>query len=202
MVDGVVVEEPGFRIAEAQLLELSPKASLVPLAPVTILLHKPAGWSSAQALASIGAASQSGLDQSNLRILKRHSQGLSIPSELEDAASGLLILTQDWHVNRKLTEEARKIEHEIIVEVIGQIAPDGLARLNQGGPYAPALKVSWQNETRLRFALKGMQAGQIVKLCESVGLQVVTQKRIRIGRVPMAALAAGQWRYLAGYERL
>jgi 23S rRNA pseudouridine2604 synthase len=26
-------------------------------------------------------------------------------------------------------------------------------------------------------------------------------KRIRIGRVPMAALPVGQWRYLLGYER-
>jgi 23S rRNA pseudouridine2604 synthase len=202
LVDGVVVEEAGFRIAPVQVLELSADASLVPLAPVTILLHKPAGMSTEEAMASIGAPTQSPLDRSKIRILKRHSQGLSVPCVLEDAASGLLVLTQNWQISRKLSEDARKIEQEIIVEVSGQIAPDGLARLNQTSPYLPSIKVSWQNETRLRFAVKGVQPGQIISLCQQVGLTVVAQKRIRIARIPMAALAVGQWRYLTDYERL
>ncbi len=203
LVDGVVVvEEAGFRIAPEQVLALSADATLVPLAPVTILLHKPAGMSTEQAMASISVPSQSPLDRSKIRILKRHSQGLSAPCELEDDASGLLILTQNWQIARKLSEDARKIEQEIIVEVSGKIAPDGLARLNQTGPYLPSIKVSWQNETRLRFAVKGVQPGQIITLCQQVGLTVVAQKRIRIARIPMAALAVGQWRYLMDYERL
>jgi 23S rRNA pseudouridine2604 synthase len=30
---------------------------------------------------------------------------------------------------------------------------------------------------------------------------VVSMKRIRIGRMPMSSLPAGQWRYLHDYER-
>jgi 23S rRNA pseudouridine2604 synthase len=30
---------------------------------------------------------------------------------------------------------------------------------------------------------------------------VVANKRIRIGRLTMAGLAVGEWRYLLGYER-
>ena len=41
-VDGVVVEEPQFRVAN-QRVELDPGASLMALLPVTLLLHKPAG---------------------------------------------------------------------------------------------------------------------------------------------------------------
>ena len=63
------------------------------------------------------------------------------------------------------------------------------------------MKVSWQNETRLRFALKGVKPGQIEHMCRMVNLTVVSMKRIRIGRVPMASLPAGQWRYLHDYER-
>ncbi|MGH6626115.1 MAG: RNA-binding protein, partial [Polaromonas sp.] len=33
------------------------------------------------------------------------------------------------------------------------------------------------------------------------GLQVVAMKRIRVGRLPLASLPQGQWRYLLPYER-
>jgi 23S rRNA pseudouridine2604 synthase len=38
-------------------------------------------------------------------------------------------------------------------------------------------------------------------MCEQVGLTVVAMKRIRIGRLPMAKLALGQWRYVDAQER-
>jgi 23S rRNA pseudouridine2604 synthase len=38
-------------------------------------------------------------------------------------------------------------------------------------------------------------------MCEQVGLKVVGLKRIRIGRVVLGALPAGQWRYLGANER-
>ena len=127
------------------------------------------------------------------------------PYRWKRRASGLLALTQDWHVNRKLVDNGARVETEYVVEVAGELAPDGLAALNSGlsynGSRPAAIKVSWQNETRLRFAIKGVQAGQIEHLCKAVGLTVLSIKRIRIGRVPMAALPVGQWRYLLGYER-
>ena len=124
---------------------------------------------------------------------------------LDKDASGLLVFTQDWHVARKLVDDAAKVEQEFIVEVTGELMPNGLQLLNHGlsfnGKPLPPIKVSWQNETRLRFALKGVQAGQIAHMCRMVGLTIVSIKRLRIGRVPLAGLAAGQWRYLLGYER-
>ena len=38
-------------------------------------------------------------------------------------------------------------------------------------------------------------------MCEQVGLKVVGLKRIRIGRVVLGNLPAGQWRYLGPEER-
>jgi len=38
-------------------------------------------------------------------------------------------------------------------------------------------------------------------MCRAVGLEVVAMRRIRIGRVSMAGLPMGQWRYLHEYER-
>ncbi|HEV7816514.1 MAG TPA: rRNA pseudouridine synthase [Janthinobacterium sp.] len=210
-VDGVVVEEAGARVAPQQQVALAPGATADEIAPVTILLHKPAGFSAGAgaggkpALACLAPASLSQPDRSGQRFLKRHLSGLTLTNPLDTSASGLLVLTQDFRVARKLVDEASRIEQEFIVEVAGQIAPDGLALLNHGLPFngkplAP-IKASWQNETRLRFALKGPQPGQIVHMCRMVGLTVVSMKRLRIGRISMAALPVGHWRYLQEFER-
>jgi 23S rRNA pseudouridine2604 synthase len=207
-VDGEVVEEPQFRVLD-QKIELDPKASLTPIEPVTILLNKPPGHDAgadvypAQQL--ITAATRWADDSSGIHVLKKHFSQLTPTTPLEIDASGLVVFTQDWRVARKLIEDADKIEHEVIVEVAGEMAPHGLKRLNHGlsfnGRVLPPIKVSWQNETRLRFAMKAARIGQIAFMCESVGLEVLAMKRIRIGRVPMVRLPQGEWRYLQVDER-
>lgn len=203
-VDGVVVEEPGFRVQNEQV-ELIPNASLAAVAPVTILLHKPPGEEANMAVRLVTPDNLAADDRSGIRFLKRHLSDLTATDSLETMASGLIVFTQDWRIARKLVDDRATIEHEYIVEVTGDLIPDGLKLLNHGltfnGKPLPPIKVSWQNETRLRFALKGQQRGQVAHMCEKVGLTVVAMKRIRIGRVPMAGLPVGHWRYLLGYER-
>ncbi|QJQ06211.1 RNA-binding protein [Undibacterium piscinae] len=204
-VDGLTVEEPGYRVQPEQQVTLLPQASLAPAAPVTILLHKPAGVEASAVLRGIRAETMAAGNRSGLEFLKRHTTNLNFTDALETKASGLMVFTQDWLIARKLVDDAAKIEQEYVVEVAGNIGADGLALLNHGltfnGKTLPPIKVSWQNETRLRFALKGPQPFQIIHMCEKVGLSVVALKRIRIARVPLASLPVGEWRYLLGYER-
>jgi len=204
LVDGEVVDEPQFKVLE-QKVELLPNASPTPLEPVTLLLHQPAGVDTDAARLLVTPATQWSEDSSGIRVLKGHFARLTPATALDANASGLVVFTQDWRVLRKLTDDAAKIEQEYIVEVAGDLSPAGLKRLNHGLNFkgcalAPS-KVSWQNETRLRFALKNPQPGQIRHMCESVGLKVLNIKRIRIGGVPMAKLQPGQWRYLAAKEK-
>jgi 23S rRNA pseudouridine2604 synthase len=207
-VDGVMIEEPGFRV-EGQKIALMPGATLESVEPITILLHKPAGLDTfsnpSAALQLITAETLSSEDRSGNRFLKRHLSSLTLTDHMETNTSGLQVLTQDWRIARKLIDDAAKMEQEYIADVCGDLEPDGLALLNHGltfnGKPLPPIKVSWQNEHRLRFALKAAQRGQITAMCEKVGLTVSALNRIRIGRIPMAGLPVGQWRYLQGYER-
>lgn len=209
-VDGVLVEDAGARVAPAQQITVANDATLLEIAPVTLLLHKPAGVNGgigregtpALHLLKADTLTRTAAGQ---RVLKRHFANLTLTTPLETKASGLLVFTQDFRVNRKLVDDAAKIEHEIIVEVSGDIAADGLALLNHGlsfngKPLAP-IKVSWQNENRLRFAVKNPRPGQVEHMCGQVGLQVVSIKRIRIGRIAMASLPQGEWRYMQDHER-
>jgi len=207
-VDGQVVEEPQFKVSQ-QKIELHPDASLEPVESVTMLLHQPprhdADMDASSAQQLLTPAARAADDPSGIPLLKQHFARLTPTVPLEAKASGLLVFTQDWRVARKLIDDAATVEQEYVVEVAGEMVPDGLKRLNQkfslNSRTLPPARVSWQNETRLRFALKGAQPGQIAQLCQSVGLTVLTMKRIRIGRVSMGKLPPGQWRYLALHER-
>lgn len=218
-VNGVVVEEPQARV-QNQSIVLLPGASLLALTPVTLLLHKPAGYESRDAANASGdagiqtaaqlltAANHSPEDRSGIRPLKKHFSSAELLTPLATAASGLVVFSGDWRVVRKLREDARLLEHEVVVEVSGEIRPGGLERLNRidhgftyRGALLPPAKVSWQSEKRLRFALKGEIPGQIAYLCESVGLTIEAMKRLRVGRMPLSQLQPGQWRYLMPYER-
>jgi len=204
-VDNQVTEEPGYRVQPHQSIALLPQASLTAIVPITLLVHKPAGVDVNALIGTINPQTLMANDRSGHRFLKRHIQDLTCTDALETTASGLLIFTQDWHISRKLIDDAAKVEQEHIIEVAGKLTPGGLTLLNHGlafnGRALPPCKVSWQNETRLRFAVKGVQPSQLTNMCEQVGLSVVTQKRIRIGRIPLSNLPVGQWRYLLGYER-
>lgn len=207
-VDGQVVEEPGLRVQADQRIELMPEAKLDAVEAVTILFHKPAGVDiekdSDTPLKLITPESQAADDRSGIRLVKRHLKDLILTDPLGVQSSGLVVWSQDWRIGRKLITDAAKVEQEFIVEVSGKILPEGLEQLNKGiqtkGNLLP-VKASWQNETRLRFAVKGNQRSQIASLCASVGLSVLAMKRIRIGRVPLSSLPVGQWRYLLGYEK-
>ncbi|OGS80784.1 MAG: RNA-binding protein [Gallionellales bacterium GWA2_55_18] len=206
MVDGLAVEEPQFMVSE-QKIELHPEANLTAAEPVTILLHQPAdtGVNPSAALQLIRAETRVANDPSGIRILKQHFLRLTQHIPLERNASGMAIFTQDWRTARKLSDDAATLEQEYIVEVAGELTPGGLKLLGHGLAYngraLPPGKVSWQNETRLRFALKGVQPGQLAHMCKSVGLEVLAMKRIRIGRVSMGKLPPGQWGYLMPQER-
>ncbi len=210
-VDGAIVEDPASRVLPSQEVRVLPGASADEAPPVTILLHKPAGFNSGvgsrgePAVGCVTAETHEAQGHGQQRFLKRHLTKLTLTSPLETDASGLVVYTQDFRVARKLVDEADRVEQEFIVDVTGAIKEGGLALLNHGlsfngKPIAP-MKVSWQNEHRLRFALKGVKPGLIDHMCREVGLEIVDMRRIRIGRVSMAGLPIGQWRYLLDYER-
>lgn len=203
-VNGVVVEEPQHRVSDEQV-ELDPNATLDALEPVTLLLHKPAGASDGDALRLLAPGKHAPADHSGIRPVKRHFLQLAPLMPLPAQASGLAVFSQEPRIIRRLTEDAMTLEQELVVEVAGELPPEGLARLGHGlafeGRALPPAKVSWQNETRLRFAVKGIAPQLVPWMCEQVGLRVLGMKRLRIGRLPMAGLPPGQWRYLLPAER-
>lgn len=199
-VAGTVTLLPQARVQPAQEVTIEAGARPVPVAAVTLLLHKPAGlhWEDAPPLL-VPANLLAGAGAPPL--LPRHLNGQRCMTPLDQGAGGLLVFTQEWRVERKLREDAAFIEHEVMVDVAGPVTPKVLAQLDR-----PPARVSIGRQdaarTGLRFAVKGLEPGQIARHCERAGLVIEAMKRIRIGRISLAGLPPGQWRYLRPDERV
>jgi 23S rRNA pseudouridine2604 synthase len=212
-VDGKVVQLPETRVRPEQQVTLRSGAQPEAVPPVTLLMNKPAGYTQGRpygrvrsAHSLLGDASMAQVDTPMpLLVLAQHFKNLESFLPLPLPASGLIVYTQDKRVARKLGEEGMWLEQECIVGVEGQIHEDGLELMKAGLPIGkrqlPPCRVSWQNENHLRFALKGIAPDEIDAMCTEVGLRVVSLRRLRIGRLSLAKVPEGQWRYLMPWER-
>lgn len=155
------------------------------------------------------AAKHSPNDPSGQRPLLRHFKQLQASVPLEPAASGLVVFTQDWRVQRKLMEDMAQMEHELMVEVRGGVQAEALIPIERSlrdpRQRLPAAKISISSASEarsiLRLAVKGAHPGLAAYLCELAGLEIQALRRIRLGRVSLGDVAPGHWRYLAEYER-
>ncbi|CUA94961.1 pseudouridine synthase [Thiomonas bhubaneswarensis] len=194
---------------------------------VTILLHKPVGYVSAQAehgytpaAALIKAETRWSECDAPMSFSRTHLRHLAVAGRLDIDSTGLLVLTQDGRIARQLIGEDSAIEKEYLVRVsladtpardksdedVQAAFPESrLALLRHGlaldgQPLRPA-QVEWINPQQLRFVLREGKKRQIRRMCELVGLRVTGLKRVRMGQVRLGALPPGQWRYLRDDER-
>jgi 23S rRNA pseudouridine2604 synthase len=223
-VDGRVVEEPMARVRDEQNVELDAKAKLDAMESVTLVWHKPAGLAlpelsplpDAVAAQFFTPANRFKGDRSGLRPLKAHMHKLIPVAPLAPLSGGLMVCTQNPGVARKIGEENDQIEHEWLVEVHAEPELDPefehgerreavLRSLGKplffDGWALPKVHASWQSEYKLRLAIKSTKAGQVAHLVERAGLRIKNVKRLRLGRIALAGLPEGQWRYLMAYER-
>lgn len=184
----------------------NPPAPLLSVEPATLLLHKPAGMTVEAAIHLLVPGHHWSGDATGIVEAPEHFQRLVPGMPLETAAGGLQVFSQDPRRLRWLREDAIRLEQEFNVEVTGTMVANGLRFLEHGlsyqGRFLPPTKVSWQNECRLRFAIKDVRDGQLAYMCAAVGLTIVAIKRLRIGRVSLAKIPAGEWRYLSASEKL
>ena len=212
IVDGEVVSQLGTRVSPDARIELAEAGLKRRNAQATFLINKPVGYVSAQpedghrpASDLLDEESRWKEDRTPRRFHAAQLRGLAPAGRLDIDSTGLLVLTQDGRVARRIIGEDSDVDKEYLVRVEGTLSAEGLKLLNHGlsldgKPLKPA-KVCWQNEDQLRFVLHEGRKRQIRRMCELVGLKVIGLKRIRIGKVMLGKLPSGQWRYLRDNEQ-
>lgn len=205
----------GQRAPADALIEIDPRARAEQARRVTVLLNKPVGYVSGQAedgyepaLVLVKPANRWSEDRSGINFHGGHLRHLAPAGRLDIDSTGLLVLTQDGRIAKRLIGDETRVEKEYLVRVAyrgsGPFPEAELERLRHGlvldGVELRPARVSWQNEDQLRFVLREGRKRQIRRMCDLVGLQVLGLKRVRIGSVSLGALPVGQWRYLRDDE--
>jgi len=210
MVDGQPITQLGTKIRPDQQITLAPAALDERRELVTVLLNKPVAYVSGQpeknyspAVVLITAANQE-VSPRGQRFDPKMLQGLAPAGRLDIDSRGLLVFTQDGTLARKLTAENSEVDKEYIVRVKGDLSDETVQLLRHGlilddRPLKPAGVERLQFD-QLRLVLREGRHRQIRRMCAAVSLDVLSLKRVRVGRIKLGTLPEGHWRLLEAGE--
>jgi 23S rRNA pseudouridine2604 synthase len=208
VIDGERVADVGRKIHPGQTLTLEDAGEAELQASLSVVLHKPVGFVSAQpepgqtpAVRLLTRAALVG----ESAVIPGATTSLAPLGRLDMDSRGLLILSDDGVLAKAIIGPASEVEKEYLVRVAGQIDPGKVARLREGltldGRKLRRAQVVQTGPQSLRFVLKEGRNRQIRRMCELVGLHVTDLLRVRVGAVRLGDLPEGRWRTLTAQER-
>ena len=134
-VDGQRVEELGTRAAPTAEITLDKRTAAIH--KVTILVNKPMGYVSGQAesgyrpaIALVTPDNHYAQDTSKTRFVRQHLKGLAPAGRLDIDSTGLLVLTQDGRIAKRLIGRDSAIEKEYLVRVEGKLSDTLIVRFS------------------------------------------------------------------------
>ncbi len=125
---------------------------------------------------------------------------------LDKDSEGLLIMTNDGDLIQSMMRGANGHEKEYIVKVDKELTEEFKSSMEQG-IYLSELErttrpcqVSIEGKYTFRIVLTQGLNRQIRRMCEALGYQVKSLKRVRVVNVELGSLKPGEYREVAGEE--
>jgi 23S rRNA pseudouridine2605 synthase len=164
--------------------------------PLTIMLHKPAGF--------VSTRRDRHVRDTVFDLLPAKFSRLFNIGRLDAQTEGLLLLTNDGDLAQQLTHPRYKIEKEYEVTLDRPWNPLLAPKLMHGifldGRRAKIAQLHSISPVRLRILLRQGINRQIRRMFEAVGYRVKHLLRVRIGPVRLGDLPRGHWRALTKRE--
>jgi 23S rRNA pseudouridine2604 synthase len=211
-VNGTVVREQGCKAPPDADIRIAASGTAQLAEQLTILLHKPAGIVSTQPAAGQTPAwklvtartAHGSIDAADLARATAQPWTLAVAGRLDRASRGLLVMTQDGTVARRIIG-GEGVEKCYLVRTAEAATDAQLRKLRSplrldDQPLRP-MQVERVAEDTLRFILIEGKKHQIRRVCRRFGLTVVDLFRSAIGPLAIADLPEGRWR-LARAEEL
>lgn len=195
LVNGKVVRELGTQIdPEKDKVTLAGGGAKENEKKITVIIYKPRGIIS----------SKGTTEGETVFDLFPQYKDLNIVGRLDKASEGLLMLTNDGVIAKKVTGEEHSVEKEYEVMVREKINPFKLRFFERGmeledGITLPA-KTEMLSHNSFRIILREGRKHQIRRMCEAQHLTVTRLKRVRIGPIFLGNLKVGASRLLTKGE--
>ena len=159
-------------------------------AAVYLALHKPAGVT----------CTTDRRDRTNIIDYLNYPERIFPIGRLDKASTGLLLLTNDGDIVNKILRVENAHEKEYIVTVDKPINREFVKRMAGGLPILDRVtnkcEVQKLGKQRFRIVLTQGLNRQIRRMCEYLGYNVRTLKRIRIMNVKLGGMEVGELREL------
>lgn len=204
LLNGVPVTEQGIKAFPSDRIEITETAKRMQKQKVTVMLNKPLGIVSNLPEPGYVEASSLITEENHWERDRRSFEGLIAPlnvvGRLDVNSKGLLLLTQDGRIAKQIIGPTSMVEKEYIVRIQDGIKDRQLALLREGlsldGKKLKRAVVERKDEHTLLFILVEGKKRQLRRMCENIGVEVTSLKRVRIGNLQLGNLPSGQWRYV------
>ncbi|MBN1258205.1 rRNA pseudouridine synthase [Candidatus Peregrinibacteria bacterium] len=192
-VNGRFVTQLGVKVdPEKDLIKFDGKPVSPKEKPVYIVLNKPSGF--------VCSSKKTELDPKIALDLIDVKERIYSIGRLDKETTGLILFTNDGELANRLTHPSFEGEKEYEVIFYEPIKDSVIRRLEKGVPLKgePTLpmKIKRLAAGRVRITLREGRNRQIRRLCQKVGCPVKALKRVRIKKLTLGPLRAGEWRYL------
>jgi 23S rRNA pseudouridine2604 synthase len=210
-VDGVKVTEQGSKARPDADIRITAAGEQTLGQRLTVVLHKPVGvvsmlpepgqtpaWKLLRRDTASGA-----IDPAELERIVAAPSTLSVAGRLDRASRGLLVLTQDGAVARRIVG-GNGVRKKYVVRTAENVGEEQVRKLC--GPLVlddrPLLPMSVRRvgPKMLRFVLVEGRKHQIRRVCRKVGLNVTDLYRESIGPLRIGDLLEGTWRLATAGE--
>src|SRR5215217_2914936 len=164
--------------------------------PLTIMLHKPAGF--------VSTRKDPHARDTVFDLLPAKFSQLFNVGRLDAQTGGLLLLTNDGDLAQRLTHPRYKIEKEYEMTLDRSWDPELTSKLLRGivldGERARIARLHSLSPVRLRVVLRQGINRQIRRMFEAVGYRVKHLVRVRIANLRLGGLPRAHWRQLTKRE--
>lgn len=195
-INGAVMKEPGYDVAEDDVVEVNGHVVKHDAKKVYIMLNKPKGY--------ITSANDDKDRPTVLDLVADIEERLFPVGRLDYNTSGMLLLTNDGDLAYKLSHPKHHIYKTYRARISGQLSNERLAKLRNGvdiGGFVTSkavVNVIKQSERSAVVEIKIYEGKnrQVRKMFAAVGNKVLDLERIAIGELYLGHLKQGHYRKL------
>lgn len=193
-VNGVLITEQGIKVPLNAKIDFNSEQ----LQKVTIALNKPLGV--------VSNLPQDGYREAIDLITpeNRYDKGapidpktLHVVGRLDVNSKGLLLLTSDGRIAKTIIGPDSEVEKEYIVRFKNHVSDSVMEKLRFGlkldGQLLKRAEVRRAGDQAIFIVLREGKNRQIRRMCEIVGLEIISLKRLRIGTIQLGSLPLGKW---------
>lgn len=197
-VDGDIVTDSLFEVSQFHRVELDGEVAQDQEAHY-VMLNKPAG---------VVSATMDPEHETVVDLIKEpFSNSLHLAGRLDKESTGLMILTNDGHWSRKLTEPEEAISKSYLVATADDITPESVTAFAQGFYFAYEDVTTLPAELEIltsksaRVVIYEGKYHQIKRMFHAVGNRITSLHRESMGNIVLdESLLPGSYRFLRSEE--